>query len=151
MKFQRIIDGADAGPFSPQEDKARQCIDGPVIKIVVKGEKMIRVLVIECLLSALTGAIAFRLAWAFSKNWKIAWGLTILLALLAVFQFPGILDHWLVREFQKGVPPSLPMGPFTINALHSLCLLAGAGIASLVVSWRVRLGLDEEARYKDFP
>jgi hypothetical protein len=110
---------------------------------------MIRVLVIECLLGVIGGAIAFRLAWATSRNRVLSWGVVLALAVLAFFLFPDHPDRWMVREF-GGVLGSPTPGPL-VRALHGFCPLAGAGLSWMVLLGRIRAGLEEERRFKDFP
>jgi hypothetical protein len=60
---------------------------------------MLRVLIIECLLFALFGAIAFRLLYAFiARTWAV-WGISLLLIALISALTSGVVDPHLVQEF----------------------------------------------------
>jgi hypothetical protein len=112
---------------------------------------MVRILVIQCILAGLLGAIAYRLAWAFGHSRKLAWTVAIILATVVLFVLPGTIDDWIIREYGGRPSQALDLGPFVVNLLGALCLLLGAWLASLVVRRRIRLGLEEEPPYKDFP
>lgn len=113
---------------------------------------MLKILVIECLLSCVLGAIAFRLAWAFSSSKAVAWGVALLLAAAVLLLLPGEMDEWLIRDYGGNPFHALDVSPFAVNLLRALSLLAGAWLASLAVRRRVKLGLNENPpRYKDFP
>ncbi len=112
---------------------------------------MLHILVIECLFSGVLGAVAFRLAWAFSSSKKVAWGVAILLAVVVLLVLPGEIDEWLIRDYGGKPFHALAMSPFAVNLLRALCLLVGAWLASLAVRRRLKLGLEENPRYKDFP
>lgn len=112
---------------------------------------MVRVILIQCTLAALLGAIAFRLAWAFGHSRRLAWAVAIILAAVVLLVLPGTIDDWIIREYGGRPSRALALGPFVVNSLGALCLLLGAWLASLVVRRRIRLGLEEDAHYKDFP
>lgn len=112
---------------------------------------MVRILVIQCMLAGLLGAIAYRLAWAFGQSRKLAWAVAIILAAVVLFVLPGTIDDWIIREYGGRPSHALALSPFVVNSLGALCLLIGAWLASLMVRWRIRLGLEEDPPYKDFP
>ena len=112
---------------------------------------MVRILVVQCMLAGLVGAITFRLAWAFGHSRKLAWTVAIILAAVLLLVLPGTIDEWMIREYGGRPSHALAQSPFAVNLLGALSLLLGAWLASLVVRRRIRLGLEEDARDKDFP
>lgn len=111
---------------------------------------MVRILITEFILLALIGAIAFRLAWAFSKREKVVWGTIVVIGFL-VLLVPARLDRSLIQEY-GGAPP-IPTHLSSVMDLfdHLLGLLSGALAASFIVAKRVKAGLDHGSRFRDFP
>ncbi|HVC30782.1 MAG TPA: hypothetical protein VND24_06315 [Steroidobacteraceae bacterium] len=110
---------------------------------------MIRILIIEFMLSGVIGAVVFRLAWAFTKQTKPAWGAIIVVAIVVVL-VPGSVDGWMLHE----AGPSLarePHASLVLALLRGVALIAGAWLTSAIVAKRKRMGLEDEPRYKDFP
>lgn len=111
---------------------------------------MFKILLIEGILSLLIGAVVFRLAWAFGKSKRASWGVTILLAVIVLVFSPGHIDSGLIGEYGGG--RALPLlTPFCLRSLRTLCLLAGAWLASRVVAKRQKMGLENDQKYEDFP
>lgn len=111
---------------------------------------MVRILLVECLLGALAGAIAFRLSFAASRSPRIGWVVALVLAAAAFFLLPSSPDPWMVREF-GGLLPGPPLSPFPVRSLHGLCVLTGSGFSWFVVRSRIRAGIEENPRFRDFP
>ncbi|MDA8028615.1 MAG: hypothetical protein M0Z25_06515 [Nitrospiraceae bacterium] len=111
---------------------------------------MIRVLLVECLLGAIAGAIAFRLTFAASRSPRLCWGIALVLVSVAFFLLPSSPDPWMVREL-GGVLPGSPLSPLLVRSLHGLCVLTGAWLSWLVIRARIRTGLEENPRFRDFP
>ena len=111
---------------------------------------MARVLLVECLLGAIAGAIAFRLSFAASRNTRVCWSVVLVLVAAAFFLLPSAPDPWMVREF-GGPLPGPPLSPLLVRSLHGLCVLTGAWVSWLVVRVRIRTGLEENPRFRDFP
>lgn len=109
---------------------------------------MFRILIMECMLSGVFGAIAFRLAWAFSKNRKISWGVVGMFAIIILIFVSEKID---VRAYGEKPSDALSQIPFAINLLRDLCLVGGAWLASHVIKRREKLGLEKHPRFKDFP
>lgn len=113
--------------------------------------KMIRIMIIECILSGTFGAISFRLAWAFSKNRKVSWGVAIILGVAVLIFVPGGIDAGLISEYGGKPSSTMILPPIAISIFRSLCLLVGAWLASLVVRYREKMGLERDYGFKDFP
>jgi len=112
---------------------------------------MLKILIIEVLLSVVLGAILFRLLWALTRS-KLASWLGILIASVIIMVFvPGHVDESLIAEYGGKLPVSRNFSPFMVNLMHCLGLVSGAWLASLAVAARKKIGLEDEPSYKDFP
>jgi len=89
---------------------------------------MLRVLIIECLLFALFGAVAFRLLYAFIARTWVVWVISLLLIALISALTSGVVDPHLVLEF----------GGDTLTGFSPGMLLAARAVA--VDRW-LRAGL----------
>ena len=112
---------------------------------------MIRISIIEFLLSGLIGAVFFRLAWAFTKSTRASWGPVLVIVAVVAILVPASVDGWLVREHGAGFAATLALGPLAVDLLRCAGLLAGASLASIAVAKRKKMGLEDAPRYKDFP
>ncbi|HHH38197.1 MAG TPA: hypothetical protein ENK50_01300 [Sedimenticola sp.] len=112
---------------------------------------MIKLLIIETGLFVVIGAVVFRLAWAFTKKWRVAWGSILVLAAILFIFVPGTLDESLIIEFGGKHPPKFDFNPLEINLFRCLGLVLGAWLASRILAARKRLGLEDEPPFDDFP
>ncbi|WP_291522752.1 hypothetical protein [Acidithiobacillus sp.] len=104
---------------------------------------MLRILFIECLFSALLGAVIFRLAYAFLQRRCCAWVVALLTALLLGIGVSGVLHPYLVMSLAETSNRLIPP-PWFSQLSRSLCYLAGAWLADLVVRRRERLGFGQK-------
>jgi len=112
---------------------------------------MIRILSIEILLAMVFGAILYRIAWTFTRSTLLSWAVVLLLAAAILLFVPGHIDQTLITEFGCKLPPKYELTPLVVNLLRCLGLMVGAGLASLAISKRKKLGLEDEPPYDDFP
>ncbi|RTZ72761.1 MAG: hypothetical protein DSZ00_03845 [Gammaproteobacteria bacterium] len=112
---------------------------------------MIRILSIEILLAVVFGAILYRVAWTFTRNTLVCWSVVLLLAAAILLFVPGHIDQALINEFGCKLPPRYELTPLVVNLLRCLGLVVGAGLASLAVTKRRKLGLEDKPPYDDFP
>ncbi|GEM_PF-1240033 len=112
---------------------------------------MLKILIIEILLSAVLGAILYRLVWALTRSKVASWaGVLIASAIIMIF-VPGHIDETLIVEYGGKLPVTHDLSPLTVNLLRCLGLVAGAGLASLAVAVRKKMGLEDKPPYDDFP
>lgn len=109
---------------------------------------MLRILFIECLFSALLGAVIFRLAYAFLQRRCCAWAVALLTALLLGIGVSGVLHPYLVRSLAETSNRLIPP-PWFSQLSRSLCYLAGAWLADRVVRRRERLGFGQKKDLRD--
>jgi len=112
---------------------------------------MLKILIIEVLLSGVLGAILFRLIWALTRSKVGSWTGILIAAIVIMIFVPGHVDESLITEYGGKLPVSRELSPFMVNLLHCLGLVAGAWLASLAVAARKKIGLEDEPTYKDFP
>lgn len=108
---------------------------------------MIRLLIIECLFSALLGAIAFRLAYAFLGQRRHAWVVTLVTAVILGAAVSGYIDPHLLHDFAVRHPEALTIPPWFLQALRAGTYILGAAIAAAVIKKREALGFDHQPPY----
>lgn len=102
---------------------------------------MLRVLIIECLLFALLGAVAFRLLYAFiARTWAV-WGISLLLIALISALTSGVVDPRLVQEF--GGDSLTGFSPGMLLAARAVAWIVGCVLAWLALRRRAALGLEQ--------
>lgn len=108
------------------------------------------VLFIEFLFSALLGAVLFRLTWAITKNIRITWLLSLLIAIGLWLFVPASINADIAHEIGKSLPDMPCSFCFELNRF--LGWWVGVAIAALVVAKRRKMGLENDLpSYKDFP
>lgn len=112
---------------------------------------MFKILIIEILLSVILGAILFRFVWALTRSKGAAWAGVLIATILVMIFVPGHVDENLIIEYGGKLPVSPNLSPFMVNILHCLGLVAGAWLASMAVTTRKKMGLEDDPSYKDFP
>ena len=112
---------------------------------------MLKLLFIEILLTAIFGAVLYRVSWAFTKKVVVSWAVVLIAAAAILLLVPGHLDEALVAEYTSKVLVHYELSPLMVNLLRCLGLLAGAWLASRAVAARRKRGLEDEPPYKDFP
>ncbi len=112
---------------------------------------MLKILIIEILLSGVLGAILFRLLWALTRSKAGSWAGVLIASVIIIIFVPGHVDESLIAEYGGRLPVSRELAPFMVNLLHCLGLAFGAWLASLAVAARKKIGLEDEPSYKDFP
>jgi len=108
---------------------------------------MLRILLIECLFSALLGAIAFRLAYAVLGQRRRAWVVTLVTAVILGAAVSGYIDPHLLHDFAVHHPEALTIPPWLLQALRAGTYILGATIAAAIVKKREALGLDQQPPY----
>lgn len=112
---------------------------------------MLRILIIEILLTGIIGAVLFRLAWALTKKKTVSWASVLVLAAVIMLFVPGHIDETLIVEYGGRLPAEHDFAPVIVNLLRSLGLLAGAWLASLAIARRKQMGLEDKPPFDDFP
>ncbi|TCK17994.1 hypothetical protein DFR30_1253 [Thiogranum longum] len=112
---------------------------------------MLKILSIEILLSAVLGAILFRLVCALTRSNTLSWAAVVISAGIILFFVPGHVDERLIVEYGGKLPLPYELSPLVVNLLRCLGLVAGAWLASLAVAKRKKMGLEDEPPYDDFP
>ncbi len=108
---------------------------------------MIRLLIIECVLSALLGAIVYRLAYAFLGQRRKAWVVALITAAALGAGVSGVIDPYLLREFTDVTGKSYVLPEWLIQTLRAFTYLLGAALAHRVVKKREALGFDHQPPY----
>ena len=101
---------------------------------------MIRIVIAECLLSGLLGAIVYRLAYAVLGRRAKAWIVALLTAIALGAGVSGVLDPYLLREF-AAKSSSCHLACWLVQTLRTAVYLFGAFVADRVVKKRESLGL----------
>lgn len=112
---------------------------------------MLKILIIEILFSAVLGAILYRLVWALTRSKVASWAGILAASIIIIIFIPGHIDETLIVEYGGKLPVAHDLSPFVVNLLRCLGLIIGAGLASLAVAARKRIGLEDKPPYKDFP
>jgi ABC-type polysaccharide/polyol phosphate export permease len=76
---------------------------------------------------------------------------SIILGAIVVIFVPGGMNAGLISEYGGKPSDAMILPPIAISFLRSLCLLVGACLASLIVRYREKMGLERDPGYKDFP
>ena len=108
---------------------------------------MIRLLIIECLLSALLGAIVYRLAYVFLGQRRKAWIVSLITAIALGAGVSGVIDPRLLQEFTDVTGRVWVLPHYLIQALRALAYVLGAALADRVVKRREALGFDQQLPY----
>lgn len=104
---------------------------------------MIRIVIAECLLSGLLGAILYRLAYAILGRRSKAWIVALLTAIALGAGVSGVLDPYLLREF-AAKSSSCHLTCWLVQTLRAVAYLFGAFVADRVVKKRESLGFDHQ-------
>lgn len=112
---------------------------------------MLKILIIEILLSAVLGAILFRLVCALTRSQTSSWVSILITSAIIIFLVPGHVDEQLIIEYGGKLPAPYELSPFVVNLLRCLGLIAGAWLASLAIAARKKRGLEDKPSYDDFP
>ena len=112
---------------------------------------MLRILIMEFVLAGTIGAVCFRLAWAVTKNGRVAWGIVLILAILLSLFIPGGIDVGLIHEFGGVFSATHLPSPLLIDLNRFLGWIVGASVAAMIVAKRKRIGFEDDIRFKDFP
>lgn len=107
---------------------------------------MIRLLIIECLFSALLGAIAFHLAYAVLGQ-RCAWVVTLVTAVSLGAAVSGYIAPHLLHDFAVRHPEALTIPPWLLQALRASTYVLGAAIAAAIIKKREALGFDHQPPY----
>jgi len=111
---------------------------------------MLKILIIEILLSGVLGAILFRLIWALTRSKTGSWAGVLIAAVIIIVFVPGHVDESLVVEYGGKLPISRELSPFMVNLLHCLGLVVGAWLASMAVAARKKLVLKMNRTIRTF-
>jgi hypothetical protein len=101
---------------------------------------MIRILLVEALLFALLGAIAFRLLFAFIRRMAIAWAISVLLIVVITIFLSASVDPQLLHEWGGSLHGDL--SAIVLRAVRAAAWLLGSLLAWLVLRKRKALGLE---------
>ena len=112
---------------------------------------MLRILIIEILLTGIIGAVLFRLAWALTKKKTVAWTSILIVAAAIMLFVPGHIDEMLIIEYGGKLPVEHDLAPVSVNLLRCLGLLAGAALAALAIAKRKKIGLEDQPPFDDYP
>lgn len=111
---------------------------------------MIRILIIELIMSGVIGAVFYRLAWAFTSKHKVSWSIILIIMTALLFFVPGSIDEFFMQEY-GGISSTENFQSILVKMIRSIGLIVGAGLATIVVVWRNKKGLGQEPPFKDFP
>ena len=112
---------------------------------------MLRVLIIEFLLTGVIGAVFFRLAWAAKKNHWVSWVVVLVPAIFFSFLIQAGLDADLIHELIGASSAIHLPSPALVDLNRFLGWVIGAGLAAFIVAKRKKKGLEDDNPFKDFP
>ncbi len=112
---------------------------------------MLRVLIIEFLLTGVIGAVFFRLAWAATKNHWVSWVVVLVPAIFFSFLIQADLDADLIHELMGASSEIHLPSPVLVDLNRFLGWVIGAGLAAVIVAKRKKKGLEDDNPFKDFP
>ena len=115
------------------------------------GIYMLKILIIEVILSCVLGAVVFRLSWALTKSQLASWTVVFIISAIILFFFSGTINEDFIAEYAGEPSIADNLSPLIVNLLRCTGLLIGAWLASLAITSRKKIGLEDEPTYKDFP
>ena len=105
---------------------------------------MIRVVVIECLLSFLLGAIIFRLTYGFLSQRRWTWLVTLITAAIFGVLVSGRIDPHLRHDFATHLPEIQSIPPWLIQTLRASVYLWGAWLSATIIKKREKIGYTDQ-------
>ncbi len=81
----------------------------------------------------------------------MSWAVVAIVVAVVMVFLPGDIDEYLISEYSGAPPPARDLSPFLVNLLRSLSLIAGAGLAAVIIAKRKRIGLEDDRPFKNFP
>lgn len=112
---------------------------------------MLRILIIEFILAGIIGAVFFRLTWAVTKKFKVTWGVVLIAAILLLLLASGSIEINLIHEFGGVFSEKQLPSPLLIELNRFLGWIVGAGLVSIIVAKRRKLGFEDDIPFKDYP